>query len=510
MKKPDTSLFQLIKAMGANEKRYFTGNNSSKLIFLFNAIDAQKVYDEANIKKKFAADSYFVNHLNTAKRNLQKSVLKSLRNYHTESSIDIRLRNRMTDIDLLFYKGLYDMCLKAINNLKIIAVKYEKWMWQLEAIRYEYRLNAVSKSTNNSSQYLHRLKKEEDLLLKKIGNFCEYDFIVNHYHLLVTSKGHRKKKPLKRLFLSPALQSERQTLSWKARRNYHLLKHFYYLHLKHDLKLALKHIKHYLVIIKKTPFESEAHLISYIYGLQDYSFLCIKLKKTDEVFSIIREIKGFLQKTSSEFNSPAIAKVAFVKSYSMELALLNHIGEAEKGIALVPEIETGLKKFKNHLIKQNYIVFYFNIALCYFGAGRYRDTIRWLNKVMNETDNTVREDIQCMVRIINLIVHYELGREEYVQFLISETRKFLQERKSVFKIEHVVLNFFDKKLPVSGKGISPTEDFKELQRELKLISKDAKESEALEYFDFIFWAESKIENRPMSEIVKKKYLRGVV
>jgi len=68
----------------------------------------------------------------------------------------------------------------------------------------------------------------------------------------------------------------------------------------------------------------------------------------------------------------------------------------------------------------------------------------------------------------------------------------------------MVLSFIREKLP---KVITQKElilAFRELKEELEEIIKDSFERKALEYFDFISWLESKIENCPFAEIVKEK------
>ena len=48
------------------------------------------------------------------------------------------------------------------------------------------------------------------------------------------------------------------------------------------------------------------------------------------------------------------------------------------------------------------------------------------------------------------------------------------------------------------------EQFSELKSKLVFFSKDKNEKYALDYFDFISWAESKIENKSFVQVVKEK------
>src|SRR5439155_27309205 len=105
--------------------------------------------------------------------------------------------------------------------------------------------------------------------------------------------------------------------------------------------------------------------------------------------------------------------------------------------------------------------------------------------------------------ILNLIVHYELGNEDILPYIVKSTYRFLYNRNRLYKFENSVLGFIAKKLPHITTGQEITEAFKKLKAELQEITKDPFEKRALEYFDFISWLESKIENRPFAEIVRE-------
>jgi hypothetical protein len=106
-------LHKLIKSLTQSEKRFFKiyasrhvigeGNNYVKL---FDAISDQKNYNEKIIKEKFAKES-FMDRYAAVKNYLHQLILKSMRNFHSASTIDIELKEMLIDIDFLYQKGLY-------------------------------------------------------------------------------------------------------------------------------------------------------------------------------------------------------------------------------------------------------------------------------------------------------------------------------------------------------------------------------------------------------------------
>lgn len=93
MKKRD-ALYDLIKSLTQNEKRYFkiyasrhTIGKENKYVKLFESIDKLNNYDEAKLKAKIKKES-FAGHLAASKNYLYNLILECLDIYHKDSSID--------------------------------------------------------------------------------------------------------------------------------------------------------------------------------------------------------------------------------------------------------------------------------------------------------------------------------------------------------------------------------------------------------------------------------------
>ena len=123
------ALFVLIKSLSRNEKRYFklfctretSGENYRKL---FDTIDKQEIYDDKKIKERFKEEK-FCRQLHVTKNYLQKIILKSLRNFHSEFSKDAELKELLRNIEILYNKELYAHCEIELKKADAIARKYE-------------------------------------------------------------------------------------------------------------------------------------------------------------------------------------------------------------------------------------------------------------------------------------------------------------------------------------------------------------------------------------------------
>ena len=142
--KPSTELFKLIKSLTKSEKRFFKLSSSlqsgdKNYLKIFDFIERQPNYDENELKKVFKGET-FIKHLPSEKNHLYKLILKSLRSYYSEQSVDSTLKQEIKNVEILYNKALYKECEKFVSRAKETAKKYEKFYYWFELIGWEKRL----------------------------------------------------------------------------------------------------------------------------------------------------------------------------------------------------------------------------------------------------------------------------------------------------------------------------------------------------------------------------------
>ena len=68
----------------------------------------------------------------------------------------------------------------------------------------------------------------------------------------------------------------------------------------------------------------------------------------------------------------------------------------------------------------------------------------------------------------------------------------------------MVLNFIHRKLPKIRSESQLIPVFREMRKNLIKLTEDPFEANVLDYFDFISWLESRIENKSFAEIIQQK------
>ena len=177
-------------------------------------------------------------------------------------------------------------------------------------------------------------------------------------------------------------------------------------------------------------------------------------------------------------------------------------GSFTEGLALIPAIEEKIKEYAIYLDRHRILVFYYKIACLYFGSGDYEKAIDYLNKIINWKVD-LRTDLQCYSRLLHLIAHYELGNEDILDHLIKSVYRFMAKMQNLSVVEEEIIKFIRTSFHISVRDIKP--ELEKLLVKLKTHQGNRYETRAFIYLDIISWLESKLENIPVQEVLKRKF-----
>lgn len=212
-----------------------------------------------------------------------------------------------------------------------------------------------------------------------------------------------------------------------------------------------------------------------------------------------------LEETISDSRFPVndnIASLSFLYLYNNKLNYHILEGTFNESEYLIPEILDKLKIHSEHLDEHHEMLFFYKIASIYFGNEKYVECISYLEKIINNKNLSMREDLMCFARLLSLIAHYELGNDYYLDNQLKNTYKFLLKMNDLHEVQKEIMRFM-KNLNSIYPGDIKKEFIKMRQRFIELEN-NTYEKRAFLYLDIISWLESKIENRKISDIIKEK------
>jgi hypothetical protein len=180
-------------------------------------------------------------------------------------------------------------------------------------------------------------------------------------------------------------------------------------------------------------------------------------------------------------------------------AALSSRGAREEGLLFLAEVEKELEDLEDELGESPRFSAYYFCTVFFICVGEYSRALKWINRFLNSCDNTFRTDLQSMMRIMNLLVHSELGNRDLMEYSIKSTYRFVYKKDRMYKYERRILRFFTELQSVSDEP-SYLEKARELKADLDEIVKDPYEAWASNVFDMPTWLEGRISGRTMAEI----------
>jgi hypothetical protein len=510
--KSSDSLFQLIQALTRNEKGYFKKmagmhviGEQNNYVRLFDAIEGQEEYDEVDIVRQFEGET-FIRHLPSEKNYLYSLIIRSLTEYHAGISTEAELFGMLHAVEILFDKGLFPACDKMLRKAEKIAMAYEKHLILLRIHDWQSKVYIALSDMERLKEHLDNKLLAQEKLIMEYDHYIQYktlDEKLFYYSKTIGFPRNKKDKLVYQVLVNHPLMRHEKIASGFLARYFFFSAWNIYAEVLGDKKATYKYRKKMVEHVEQFPDQLKDNLILYVRALNNL------VNIQDELGYFEEMEKDLLKFDSIKTKSTTIQSRVFAYSYSLKIARTIEAGEFRECVKFFPEVEEGMRKFKQLLHKEFILAFNYNFFYGYFGAGDFRNSLKWMNKMLNDTTFATRPEIYRFALVMNLILHFELKNEELLAYNIRSTYRFLLKQKKLFRFEAAVLGFIRN----SGKFDSPKEmkkGFMALKTHVEKLQKDPFEGQILIFFDIISWLESKITKRSFAEIIKAKALENRV
>ncbi len=501
-----TALFELIHSLGQAEKRYFkvflqnqVKGDVDSYSHLFDEIDKQKIYDESKLKT--------YPHLAVMKVRLEENILHALRDYHAEKSVAAKLKSDIRSIEICYNKNLFEHAKRLVAKAKKTASHYEEYISLFELLRLELKIINAQSFIQVTREELQNIYRQAEECLGKSINANQYCMFCDTIYLQIRKHGFfRKKEELKkfgRMMQHPLLRSGDKARSIDAKYFYYS-SHIGFAQLQGDYHKALKNNNDILKLLEGNPQHIQKDPRKYLSMRQNSTVWLYHFKKYEQALESLQKLKLFTIEQRTNLSEYLFTRTLY---YANTATLYSYcrLGEYEQSIAASKAIFHEYEKYKLQPLNiETEWMFYDAMGTAYFGAGKYSESIRWFNKIIQDKEGNLRSDMQCMARIFSLIAHYELGNKELLRYMVKWTYRFLAKRQRLYKFETIILEFIGKKSQHIDTRKKMVAAFSELKKEFQKLLPDIHERRPLDDFEYIEWLDSKIQNRPFAELVREK------
>ena len=507
--KSSDPVFQLIKSLTRTEKRHFRLFTSRpgaaedlKFLRLFDALDILDTYDENQILALVPILKRA--QLANLKANLYKQVLSSLRVYHAGQNPDIQLHEQLDYARVLYNKGFYQQALRMLERVKTAARQVEMPHIVLLALDFEKLIE---------SQYITRsLKDRAETLTTEAVDTVEHlarmhelsNASLRLYGLYLKAGHARNQADHERIkaFFRENLPPQQDRSAGFFEKLYFYQAHVWYHTLNQDFRASYRYAQKWVDLFEQAPHMKDLQAMLYVKGLHNLLATLYNLLYYSKFMQVLQSLEGFAASPDRR-SSPNTEILLFQYIYTNKINAYFLEGRFTEGLEIIPALLEQLESFKSQLDIHRTLVFYYKIASLYFGSGEFMKAIEYLNLIIQHKDLSLREDLQCFARILNLIAHYEAGDDASLEYQVRSVYRFLGTMDDQQPMQVELFRFLRNVGSIAPHQMR--EAFITLRDKLMVIAANPFESRPFLYLDIISWLESKISNVPVQEVMKRKF-----
>jgi hypothetical protein len=323
-----------------------------------------------------------------------------------------------------------------------------------------------------------------------------YSWYVKHGHAR-----NEKDEAGVRLFFSEHLPAGAYQQKGFYERLYLYQSYGWYAFIRQDFLQYYRYAQKWADLFKEFPEMINVETGHYIKGMHNLMNAHFDLRNHQQLDTVLKEFEDFASSHIVQHHDNFRVQV-FV---SIQQAKINrHFmqGTFKEGLPLVPYIEQKLEEYALFLDKHRILVFNYKIASLYFGSGDYNTAIDYVQRIINEPID-LRGDLQCYARLLHLLAHYELGNFGLMEPLTKSVFRYMAKMENLTVIEEEIFKFLRNSLQFSRHRVR--QELEIFLQKIKHLEKNRFETRAFAYLDIISWVESKVYNKPMSDVIYEKY-----
>ncbi|MCM5529809.1 hypothetical protein [Parasegetibacter sp. NRK P23] len=505
------ALFQLVLSLEKSEKRHFklyikrsSAKEDLRIIQLFDALDKMTEYDERPLLKKLAPITK--SQLANLKTHLYKQLLSSLRILKTADSIDLQLSEHLDHARVLYNKGLKQQALKILEKAKELAKANHKYNYLAQVISLEKKIETLH-ITRSEQEKTEKLAEEALDISNHINSVVRLSNLALLLYRWYIKNGHARNEEDEkdiRKFFKENLPPDAHLVTDFYEKLYLYQSYCWYAFVRQDFLMYYRYSRKWIDLYIEQPSMKMVETGHYIKGMHNLLNAHFDLRNFSEFEKTLREFKAFEHEYEDRLHDNfRIHTFIYISSARINQHLMQ--GTFAEGLKIMPEIAEKMNEYALYVDTHRLLVFNYKMATMHFGAGNYSTSIDYLQKIM-QGQGDLRIDLQCYARLLHLMAHYELQNYDIIESLTKSVYRFMAKMNNLTVVEEEMFRFLRHNFNVSPRKLKP--ELEKFLHNIKHLEKNRFETRAFAYLDVISWVESKVYEKPMSEIIHGKYLES--
>ena len=504
-------LFQLVHTLEKSEKRHFklyikrsSAKEDLKIIQLFDALDKMSEYDETFLLKKLS--NITKSQLANLKNHLYKELLASLRLLKTTENIDLQLSEHLDNARLLYNKGLKLQSLRILEKAKEIAKANQKFNFLVQALSLEKKIETLH-ITRSSVEKTELMAREAIFISEHINRVTRYSNLALLLYRWYVINGHARneldEKDIKAYFKNQLPENVNEVNGFYEKL-YLYQSYCWYAFIRQDFLMYYRYSQKWIDVFDEEPQMLAVETGHYVKGMHNLLNAHFDLRNHQKFDETLLKFENFAKtETAAQHDNFRTHISIYINTAKINRHLMR--GSFKEGVEQIPQFEANLQEYALYVDRHRILVFNYKFAMLHFGKGDYKAAIDYLQKIINGPMD-LRADLQSYARVLHLMSHYELGNFDIMESLTKSVYRFMAKMKNLTVVEEEMFRFIRNSFSSTPRKLKP--ELEKFLNKIKHLEKNRFETRAFAYLDIISWVESKVYEKPMSEVIHNKYLES--
>ncbi len=498
MKTPSTELQELIRTLQLGEVNTFRiycqsrkDLESLEYLKLFNIYLKDEVSDDHQIKKIYKFKNF-----TRVKNYLHLQLLQFLAE-KTSPTIEKEIISHIVSGEVLIKRALYKQGFNLLQKARNLAMKYERFHYCLIIDQKINEVQHLVKSVDYWRYFVEEYTRREfEPLEEKIRIDREMQCYAAKLNIFMLNKDglvrtEESLKELDKLFLPLMKKPDTYPQSLISKLQYYTLASVYYTRFNR-FDLSVVYATKAVELFELYPFFYELRYMNYVISMNNLLICYTSIRDFGKVKDTLLKLQSVPVKDKA--HGYAIAEVVWV--FETFYFMYN---TAESGRRrYLRRTETEVLKYMKRITPVNRVTISMNIAINHFMEGQFKKSLEWINRLDDQGITAEPfKSTYAIMRLFRLILFYEMGKLDLLQYSISNTYRSLHHNKLLFTLEKVVIKTLEK---LVGEGSNKKNREIILRNALEVLEplkNDKTFFHVLSLFNFVGWIKCKLLNRSL-------------
>lgn len=516
MNQKTDKLHELIQSMSMSEKRAFklfanrhTIGDQNNYLILFETIEQMSNFDQEAVERSLQAAQMPTRHISSDKNYLYNLILRGLSVFNSNKTTSLKVKELLHQAEVLYEKGLYEHVLGLLKKAKTNALRYELYPLFIEISFWERKTRGKLGDIRGVKQALDEAMHYMALLDNMQAYMKLYYDISDLRRTISKARSAKTEARLATFIQHPFLQRDDIPMSFQAELNYRRIYAMYY----------------YLVDDEENEMKTNEALLSLMSSHDDYAtefpgeyitvssrLLILKRHKSETEFQhTLDDFRRFPFDKMKKKRNSVIAQVE-IDSTATEMSRLLERGRIEESQVMLSSMKELAQRHKSRMSRSQRLSYHYMYTYSYLAAGEYRVALKEVNYLLNEFDASLRPQMYSFARMLNMVIHAELGNLTVLKYEADSTARYLKKRGKLHRLETILIRMFRRLARSSMATVDVRVKhklYRSFREELNEIYSDEYENKTLIFFDFRAWLDSKVDGVSFGEAKKTLLLEEV-